>query len=263
MKLLVITPTLGTSRWLDEAARSVAAVRGEIQHVMVCPPPVAADLGRRFPRVTIVGEKRAGLYPAINQGLAAVVDWEAFMWLNDDDVLEPDGLGAALAVLAAAPGPDVVYGRVGLMGAAGERLGALPVARRADDLRALLARGIVPLAQPGTVMRRTLVTRLGGLDESFRLAGDLDLFARALAAGGRFAWVDREVASFRLTAAQLSKDDATGAVEKLRALQALGPAGPAGGRAALWRFRWANLGVYFERVRRHGFVTMRHLYRHA
>ena len=85
---------------------------------------------------------------------------------------------------------------------------ALPVARRGQDLPALLARGIMPLAQPGTVIRRSLVERLGGFDETFRSAGDLDFFVRALAAGARFEFVDARVADFRLHAGQLSKNRA-------------------------------------------------------
>lgn len=260
MNLCVITATRGTSVHLDATVRSVAALGGPVRHVLVCPAGVHDELAQRFPGLTIIREPGDGLYAALNTGRAEVRAGEVFTWVNDDDVLCPAGVAAALARLAAEPATGVVYGRVALIDDGGARLGELPVARRPGDLRALLAGGLMPLAQPGTIIRQSVTEGLGDFDARYRLAGDLDYFVRALQAGAGFAFVDTEVAQFRLQAGQLSKDEPAVAAEFARAVAGL-PRTP--DRAARWRFRWDNRGVYLERVRRHGFVRMSSLYRHA
>ena len=260
MNVCVITATRGRSVHLDETVRSVQALGSGVRHVLVCPAAARDDLVRRFPVSEVIIEQAGGLYAALNTGLARVGTDEAFTWINDDDVLCCDGFALALAWLEKSPAIGVVYGRVGLMSDAGGRLGELPVARRSDDLPALLAGGIMPLAQPGTIIRGSVMRQLGGFDAGYRLAGDLDCFVRALRAGVGFAFVDAEVARFRLRAGQLSKDEPVVAAEFARAVAGL-PPGPF--HAARRRFRWDNRWVYLERVRRHGFVRMQSLYRHG
>jgi hypothetical protein len=259
MSLRVITATRGYSVHLGITAASVAAVPGA-RHVLVCPAAMGAELARKFPGGTLLAEAGKGLYAALNTGLDAPGDEEFVTWINDDDQLVPAGVAAALKVLAADTSLGAVYGRVDLIDASGNRLGELPVAHRAEDLLLLIAAGVMPLAQPGTIFRRSALAAVGRLDPSFRLAGDLDFIARALGAGVRFAFLDTVVAQFRLHGGQLSKDEAAAAAEHARVVAAM-PRMPT--LAARWRFRFANLPVYLERVRRHGFVSMRSLYRHG
>ncbi len=259
MKTLVITPTLGVSRWLDETVASVAALPAPCHHVIVCPAGVRSDLARRFPRAQLVVEPGGGMYAAINAGVAAATDWDVFTYLNDDDVLCADGTAQVWRRFEQEPSVDVVYGRVGLMDTNGAPQGWLPVAHRPGDLTGLLAREMVPLAQPGTWMRRGIFQRLGGFTASFQLAGDLDLFSRALAAAARFEFVPAEVARFRLHAGQLSKHEAAAEAEMILALARWLDHPTSWG--SLLRFRWDNLPVYLDRIRRHGFVSMRRLYR--
>lgn len=258
MRALVVTPTLGSSPWLDETVASVAALSGA-QHVVVCPMAVGGELARRFPRARVVPETGNGMYAAINAGIAAASEWDVFTYLNDDDLLCAAGATAAGQLLERDLTAELVYGQVRLIDAKGSSLGWLPVAHRPDDLARLLARDVVPLAQPGTWLRAAAVKRLGGFDESYRIAGDLDMFSRALAAGMRFRYLPMEVASFRLHAGQLSKDEGVGDQERTRLLTRWkGAPAPA---SALWRFRRDNFSVYLDRIRRHGFVSMKELYR--
>ena len=257
MKLRVVTATRGDSSFLREAVGSINLVQPNAAHLIVCPetrkPSIPAGT-----QATVITETGTGLYAALNQGWRAPGEWDAFTWLNDDDLLLAPGFGGLLEALARRPEVDVAYGRVRLIGARGENLGSHPVARRGEDLAALLAGGIMPLAQPGTVIRRSLIERLGGFDETFRSAGDLDLFVRALVPGARFAFVNAWVASFRLHAGQLSKRRAEVEAETARALRPL--AGAPRRLGTLLRFRFGNAGVYCDRVRRHGFRSMRELY---
>jgi len=259
MSLRVITATRGYSSHLALTVASGAAIP-DARHILVCPAAMGAELARRFPGGTLLAETGKGLYVALNTGLEAPGDEEFVTWINDDDLLVTAGMGTAMELLARDGTVGAVYGRVGLIDAAGSRLGELPVAHEAEDLLPLIAAGIMPLAQPGTIFRRRALAAVGRFDPSFRLAGDLDLFARALRASMKFAFVDTTVAQFRLHAGQLSKDESAAEREHARVVAAL-PRLPA--VAARWRFRMANLPVYLERIRRHGFKRTRTLYRHG
>ncbi len=260
MSLRVITATRGYSALLGVTAASVAAVPGA-RHMLICPAAMGAELARKFPSGTLLAETGKGLYTALNTGLDAPGDEEFVTWINDDDLLMPAGIAAAMKLLEGDASLGAVYGRVDLIDANGGRLAELPVAHRAGDLLPLIAAGVMPLAQPGTIFRRSAFATVGRFDASFRLAGDLDFFARALRAryALRFSRHDRG-GEFRLHGGQLSKDETAAAAEHARVVAAL-PRMPA--LAARWRFRLANLPVYLERVRRHGFVSMRSLYRHG
>jgi hypothetical protein len=257
MRLRIIMATRGKSRFMSEAISSINHACPEAKIVIVCPAACVPSIATGAAAV-VLAENGAGLYAALNQGWRAPGEWDAFTWLNDDDLLLAPGFGGLFEVLARRPEVDVAYGRVRLIGAKGEALGAHPVAQRGSDLKTLLARGIMPLAQPGTVIRRNLIERLGGFDETFRSAGDLDFFVRALVAGARFEFINERVAGFRLHAGQLSKHRAEVEAETACVLRPL--AHTPRSLAALMRFRLGNADVYCDRVRRHGFRSMRELY---
>jgi len=259
MSLRVVTATRGYSAHLALTAASVAAIPGA-RHVMVCPAAMNAELVRRFPGGTLLAETGKGLYVALNTALDAPGDEEFVTWINDDDLLVRVGVAAAMELFARDASIGAVYGRVALIDAAGAHLGELPVAHDAADLLPLIASGIMPLAQPGTIFRRSALAGVGCFDPTFSLAGDLDLFVRALQSGVKFAFADTTVAQFRLHGGQLSKDEGAVEREHARVVDAL-PRLPA--LAAHWRFRAANLPVYLERIRRHGFKRTRTLYRHG
>jgi GT2 family glycosyltransferase len=258
MKVLVVTATRGLSDYWPLTAESVRAAVPSARHIVVCPQEKASAVGQ-VGSVQLIAQQRPGLYPKLNQGWReAGVDWDAFTWINDDDVLCAPGFGAIVQAMAGDPRIDFAYGRVDLIDGRGRRVCELPVARRSADLGDLLVQGIMPLAQPGTLIRRSAIEKLAGLDERFVITGDLDLFARAFAADMRFRFVDAKAAEFRLNAGQLSKRREEVATETARSLQPL--AGWKATRAARWRFRRDNAGVYLDRIRRHGFVSMRELY---
>ena len=127
MKLLVLTPTLGKSPWLEETVASVARLPVPCRHVLVAPAEIVAALSVRFPVAQVVPEIGGGMYAAINAGLAAVSDWDAFTYLNDDDWLLPNFVRVAQTAARAGDRPLMVYGRVRLIDAQGHRLGAIPV----------------------------------------------------------------------------------------------------------------------------------------
>lgn len=260
MKLRVITPTLGASPWLAETVASVAAHGGAAVQVLVAPAAVTGSLAVRFPSVRVEAEPGGGMYAAINAGLAVPGDWDAFTYLNDDDVLLPAFAENVRAIAAA--GRDeacIAYGGVRLIAGDGRRMGAIPISPTPAINRLLYAQRLEPVYQHGTVVTRAVIDRIGAFDARLRFCGDSEFLARACVRGVRMVRATgRETAAFRLRAGQLTKNraammaerDAVDAKLGLLAPQTLGAL-----RRARWRFRLANVAVYMERVWRHGFVT--------
>lgn len=257
MRTLVITPTLGESPWLAETVASVASHALTGQHVLVAPVDVVPALAARFPKVTVLPETGGGMYAAINVALQVTQDWDAFTYINDDDLLLP-GFKAVAAALAARPGePLIAYGRVRLIDGRGDRLGAIPVSPCPSYNRELYAQRLEPVYQHGTLVGRAVWTQHGGFDPDFRYCGDSEFFARMCAHGVPAVHVGGEVAAFRLHQGQLTKNRPVMIAERTRVDEKLGLRTALTARH-LWArllFRLANLPVYAGRILRHGFVS--------
>lgn len=258
MKILVVTPTLGESPWLAETVASVAAASQPHEHVLVAPVAAVAALAARFPATTVVVEPGGGMYAAINAGLTAARDWDAFTYINDDDLLLP-GFAAVVAALAEKLGePLLAYGRVRLIDAAGRRLGAIPVSPSPQLNRALYAQGLEPVYQHGTLVSRAAWAQHGGFDPAFRFCGDSEFLARLCVRGVPTVRVGGEVAAFRLRGGQLTKNRPAMLAERARVDEQLGLRVTHLTAQHHWArlvFRLANLPVYAGRIRRHGFVS--------
>ncbi|WP_221032513.1 glycosyltransferase [Actomonas aquatica] len=254
--ILVVTPTLGDSPWLEETIDSVATQTMPCRHVLVCPPEKVSALRQRFPGTEVYPEPGGGMYAAINAGLAAAGEWGAFTYINDDDVLLP---GFSKVAKAAQSGEAAVfYGGVRLINTRGERTGAIPISPWSRLNRRLYAQRVEPVYQHGTVFTRAVYDRIGGFDTDLKFCGDSEILARACVSGVRFRRASfGVVAAFRLRAGQLTKNLPVMLAEhhKLYDKHRL-PAAKLGLSHRLARavFLVGNLGVYLERIRRHGFI---------
>jgi hypothetical protein len=253
--LLVVTPTLGRSPWLKDTVESVARQPLRCTHVLVAPAERRGELERRFPHTRVIAEPGGGMYAAINAGLAADDRWQAFTYINDDDLLLPP---FAKLVERVNPGrTEVVYGGVKLIRANGNRAGAIPISSIPPLNRLLYAQRIDPVYQHGTVVTRRVVTQIGAFDATLRFCGDSEFLARACVAGVPFVCATRhEVAAFRLRAGQLTKNLPAMLAEHHRVHAELALPQPITLRHRCARivFRAANVPIYLERIARHGFI---------
>ena len=259
-RLLILTPTLGTSPYLDETVRSIDQLDWPVDHVLVCPAHRITELAARFPGRRIVADagRGGGLYGALNAGLraAADLDWGWFTYLNDDDLLTP-GFAVLLARHDDGGAPaSVGYGDVRTVGGDGGSLGCMTVESNPRYFPALLQGGISPLGQQGMVFGAPVVRALGGYDGSYSVCADLDFWVRAYVRGFAFRYYPLEVGGFRVRQGQIS-----GAVSLLREQMAditrrhfPAPLPTAAKRFARWRYRCRNLPRYVARLRVVGFA---------
>jgi len=259
-RLLVVTPTLGVSPYLDETVRGVTSLKIPYLHVFSCPRPVVAQLKERYPHATVVADagKEAGLYGAINVALqAAGEDWQWFTYINDDDELAPDFSAVAQRHFARAEPEPIVYGNVRVIDESGGTTHFLTTERSPRFIPALLRAGISPLNQQGMLFRHDVVRELGEFNTQYRICADLDFWARALAAGYRFRYYPVEVGRFRIRRGQISGDvNLTSREQDEIACRLFPDAGGALDRCvAKWRYRVCNLPRYLVRSRQLGWIS--------
>ena len=258
--LLVVTPTLGESPFLDQTVASIEAQPIHIRHVISTPGRKVHELAQRYPHALVVPDsgRLGGIYGAINAGIqAAKFKWDWFTYINDDDALLP-GFGRVMLqnLRDDSPAP-VVYGDVELVDEDGSRISCITTAENPAWIPALLHQGISPLMQQGMAFRRDVVDRLGGFDLRYRLCADLDFWLRAYAAGERFRYHPESVAQFRLRHGQLSADTSVTRQEQDSIVARHLPARS----SALERlstkllYRTYNLPRYLERFRNRGLRT--------
>jgi glycosyltransferase involved in cell wall biosynthesis len=255
-ELVVITPTLGRSPFLERTVASVAEVAKKlpVRHLLVCPGAVRQELARRFPEVESVAERSGGsLYSAIEDGLEASGSWKWFTYINDDDYLEP-GFAELVARYEEMGTEAIAYGLVDLVDECGGRIASFPVCRNPRAFYALWWMGLTPFTQQGTLVSRAVWEQLGGFEKEFRLNADFAFWARAIEEKVSFSFYPLRVAAFRMRSGQLSSDLAKVAEEKRRIHARYFRRRPgAGERLAAWlSFRATNLGAYAARIRRRG-----------
>lgn len=197
MRTLIVVPTLGQRPAL--LAKSMASISSQgiegLDLVAVAPPgrgveELVAQHGGRF----VPDPGHGGLSGALNAGLAAAADDTTFFsWLGDDDLLTPGSLQATTAALGATPDAVLVFGWCDYIDAEDRVVFRSRAGRVADRI---LRWGPNLIPQPGCLMRIEAVRAVGGLDESVKLAMDLDLFLR-LRRKGRFVALSQTLACFR------------------------------------------------------------------
>ncbi len=254
-KLLIITPTLGTSAYLTQTVAAVRAIGGvDLQYLLVCPADRVQSLKADYPDCDVAADqgKTGGLYGAINAGLAAArLGWKWFTYINDDDLLSPGFAEMARRHCRSENLATVAYGDIETIDGAGASLGTMTIESNPAYFPALLQAGISPTGQQGMLFGEPVVRALGGYDLKYRVCADLDFWVRARARGFPFRYYPMEVGRFRIRPGQIS-----GEVSLLRdqldeITRAHFPA-PVSGivkRIARLRYRLLNLPRYVRRFR--------------
>ena len=200
----IVVPTLNSAKTLEWTLLSLLRQKASSVRVLVADSYSSdgtTEICRRWD-VPVVEVSAGNMYRAINEGIKSLqTEWVGY--LNSDDVLYLDGLKRLLEA-GTASDADVAYGFCDYIDAAGRFVYALTPAPP-KDLTELFQRGIMPMAQPATLVRRELTLHLGGFSEQLRYAADYDFFARAAVSGARFVRIGiPSVAAFRVHDEQLS-----------------------------------------------------------
>ncbi|HLF70502.1 MAG TPA: glycosyltransferase family 2 protein, partial [Actinomycetota bacterium] len=140
-------------------------------------------------QITWVSEPDSGQSNALNKGFA-MAKGEYLAWLGADDLLKPRSVEWTVRRLFAA-GSGIAYGDVEFV-EPGRTYIVKPPARLSSRSFEMFN----PIWQPGTVFTAEAFKRVGGIDETYNLAMDFDLWLRMVDAGITATYVPETLATY-------------------------------------------------------------------
>lgn len=202
-KISIVTPSYNQGQFIEETIRSVL-LQGypNLEYIVI-------DGGSTDGSVEIiqkyepwlkswVSEPDNGQTNAINKGWRQSAG-EYVTWLNSDDLLLPGSLQKSVTVLIKDETLDIVYGNVLKIN---EYSKPLPkpydrIVAKSFDLYQMLVKWRNPVPQQGFLMRRSLLERIGYLDESFDFTMDFEYWVRIALNGYRGKPISHFLGVFR------------------------------------------------------------------
>lgn len=174
-----VTPCFNRRSFLARCIESIPeAFRRQVEHIIVDGGSTdgSVELARSYPHVRLLSEPDEGLYDAANKGIRMARGQYVGFLATDDFIsasfferfLQPDGEWTSNAPILTF---DFVNHR-------GETQQLCPAS--AFDLASIF-HGHTPLFS--TLVRRDILTELGGFDTSYKIAGDFELSSRLLGLG--------------------------------------------------------------------------------
>jgi len=198
-RITIVTPSLNQGAYLAEAIESVIQqAYPNVEHLIVESGSTdsTSDVLARYADAAhlrvIEDLPPQGQSHAVNVGLHEA-SGEIIGWLNADDRYADGAFAAAVTALTAGEG-DLVYGDWEVIDAEGRVV--MSHSAPAYDLEEQLNGVNRSIAQPTVFFCRSLLDRIGYLDESLDYVMDYDLWLRA-ARETRFVHVGRVLAQFR------------------------------------------------------------------
>ena len=191
----IVIPTLGTR--IDYLMECIQSIRNA-GYTYICVVSPDQQLGKDLLKAgfveQFVHQSGTGIANAINVAFAHLPDHIQFQsWLGDDDLLENDSMEIARQYLISNPSATAVYGKCRYIDSEGREIGVNKIGSVASRI---LRFGPCLIPQPGSLIRRTSFKQIGGLDESYDCAFDLDMFIK-LQSLGPTKYVGEILSSFR------------------------------------------------------------------
>jgi glycosyltransferase involved in cell wall biosynthesis len=178
--LSVVTPVYNSSRYLAATLDSVASLTVPHEHLVIDGGSTDGTVelleARDDPSLHWVSEADRGQTHAVNKGFARARG-ELVGWLNGDDEYVPEAIDRAVARMLSEPAIDAVYGQMEITdedGVLRRTYRPLPF-----SWRLYLFIGDY-LTTPTIIFRRSVLDRVGRLDERYVDAADYDFHLRLL-----------------------------------------------------------------------------------
>ncbi len=198
-RVTVVTPSYNQAPFLEETIRSVL-LQGypNLEYIIMDGGSTdgSVELIQKYaPWLAYwVSAQDAGQADAINRGWEMATG-DALTWLNSDDILLPGALETTVRTLYEAPDTELVYGNVYAVNTDSD---AIYLVRGAPFAPAdILVRARNPIPQPGFLMKRNLLQRIGWLDPELHFCMDFDYWSRLALHDARAVHVNSVLAHFR------------------------------------------------------------------
>jgi glycosyltransferase involved in cell wall biosynthesis len=179
-RISVITVVYNGQETILDTLRSVAAqTYDNVEHIVIdgasSDDTLSIINANRSRIATLISEKDAGIYDAMNKGLRHATG-EIVGFLNADDMFHDSNVLSDLAKIFEGEGPDLVYGDVVYIRPTDKSRIIRHFSSRNFTPRRL-AYGMAP-AHPTLYVKRTLYDKLGPMKTDYAIAADFDFIAR-------------------------------------------------------------------------------------
>jgi glycosyltransferase involved in cell wall biosynthesis len=198
MKITIITPSFNQAAYLEETILSVLEQGYDnLEHIIIDGGSTdgSVDIIKKYERHLAywVSEPDNGQSEALNKGFGKATG-DVVTWLNSDDVLLPGAVKAVQKAFAES-GPDVgvIYGGAVLFD---DKKDIQTFFHTADPCAEAYLAGMI-FAQPASFFRKSVLDKIGLINEDLHYGMDYDLFAR-MSLVTRFHFVPRTFAKYRL-----------------------------------------------------------------
>jgi len=199
----IVTPSFNQGRFIEETIRSVL-LQGypDLEYIIVDGGSTddSIEVIRKYERWLAywVSEPDRGQANAINKGWRRA-SGEYITWLNSDDFLLPSSLERTVPSVARDDRVQLVYGDALLIDE-DSRPHPVPFDRfrgRPLRLEDVIMSWRSPVPQQGFLMRRSVLDRVGCLNEDFQFSMDFEYWIRFALANGQSEYLPRTLAAFR------------------------------------------------------------------
>jgi glycosyltransferase involved in cell wall biosynthesis len=166
---------------------------GRIEHLVIDGLSTDGTLRvlAQYPHLRVVSEPDAGIYDAMNKGIARA-SGEYIGILNADDWYEPNALAEVAEAFRVSPEAGIVHGDVRRW--SGTTL--VDVVKPSLDL-GFHGTLVMPINHPASFVRREVFGRFGAFDVSYRIFADYDWVRRLIKAGVVLRYVPAVLTNFR------------------------------------------------------------------
>ena len=173
----VVTPSFNALPFLKENIESILEQDyPSIEHIIIDGGSADGTLEvlKRYPHLVWVSEPDRGQSHALNKGFRRARG-EIIGWLNADDSYQPDAVSNAVRLLLENEDADIIYSDLQVIDEAGQSIGISKA--QPFDLCSLLL--INPVKQPTVFIRRHVIEKMCGVDESLHYVMDREFWLRA------------------------------------------------------------------------------------
>jgi glycosyltransferase involved in cell wall biosynthesis len=205
----IVTPSYNCDAFIKETIESVLT-QGvpSFEHIIMDggSKDKTVDILKSYPHLNWKSEKDNGQSHALNKGFK-LVKGEIVGWLNADDTYEPGTFKKVLDFFNTNPAIDCIGTDINIIDEKSKRIGFS--ASKPFELSEMLV--VNTVKQPTVFMRRRMVEKLVGVDESLHYVMDHEFWVRANIEGFKIKYIPNEVfANFRMITGTKSFENAPG-----------------------------------------------------
>ena len=201
MLVTIITPSLNSSRHIEEAIQSVLNQNySEVEHIVVDggSKDGTLDILSRYENLKVISEPDQGLYDALNKGII-LARGDVIGHLNSDDLYAENVFGEIMTLFQSNPELEAVFGGAIVF----EDIEGGPkktIAEYCSEDLARLSFDNITLGIPiinARFFRRRVYKRFGLYDTRYRIAADREFLLRVALGNIEWASVDKVVYWYR------------------------------------------------------------------